>query len=106
MSLSWFLLVVAGIFEIVWAVGLKMSSGLSRPLFVGVSLVAMLISVGFLAAAMRNIPLGTAYAVWTGIGVLGTFLVGIMLAEPANGVQWLSVGLILLGLIGLKAGVN
>jgi quaternary ammonium compound-resistance protein SugE len=106
MSSSWVLLIVAGVFEIVWAVGLKLSSGLSRPQFAAVSVVAMMISVGFLAAAMRNIPLGTAYAVWTGIGVLGTFLIGILLAEPANAIQWLSVGLILVGIVGLKAAVN
>lgn len=101
--MSWFILFLAGLFEVAWAVGLKYTHGFTR-LWPSVGTVAAMgISFYLLAAAMRSLPLGTAYAVWVGIGAVGTAILGIALFnEPANAGRLVSLGLILAGIIGLK----
>ena len=101
--MSWIILVIAGLFEIGWAIGLKYTEGFTR-LWPTVGTVAsMAISVGLLGVAMRDLPVGTAYAVWTGIGAVGTVILGIVLmGDPANAPRLACVGLILAGIIGLK----
>ena len=99
----WFSLAIAGVFEVVWAVGLKYTDGFSRLWPSVFTLWAMAISVYFLALAIRTIPLGTGYAVWTGIGAAGTAIFGIILfAESANLLRLLCIGLIISGIVGLK----
>ncbi|SHJ51834.1 quaternary ammonium compound-resistance protein SugE [Roseomonas rosea] len=101
--MAWILLLLAGLLEVVWAFGMKASDGFSRLGWSVVTLIAMLASVGLLALAMRSLPLGTAYAIWTGIGALGAFLVGILvLGEAATPMRLFSAALILAGLVGLK----
>ena len=101
--MSWLALFVAGVFEVCWAIGLKYTDGFSR-LWPSVgTLVAMVISFGLLAHALRELPVGTAYAVWTGIGAVGTAIVGIWLfGESASIVRLLCIGLIAAGILGLK----
>ncbi len=101
--MSWSILFLAGLFEVVWAVGLKYTEGFTR-LWPSVGTVAaMALSFYLLAVAMRSLPLGTAYAVWVGIGAIGTAILGIVLFnEPASAGRLLSLGLILAGIIGLK----
>jgi quaternary ammonium compound-resistance protein SugE len=101
--MDWAMLAVAGLFEVAWAVGLKYTEGFSRwwP-SVGTAL-AMAVSVVLLALAMRTLPVGTAYAVWTGIGAVGTALLGIALfAEPATFARLVCIALIVAGIVGLK----
>jgi quaternary ammonium compound-resistance protein SugE len=101
--LAWILLVLAGLLEIVWAFGMKASEGFSRLGWSVLTVVAMVASVGLLGLAMRSLPLGTAYAIWTGIGALGAFVVGIaVLGEAATPMRIGSAALILAGLVGLK----
>lgn len=101
--MNWLLLVVAGLLEVGWAVGLKYTEGFTK-LWPSVwTLGAMVLSISVLGLAMRDLPVGTAYAVWTGIGAVGTVIVGIyLLGEPATAGRLISIGLILLGIIGLK----
>lgn len=101
--MSWTILFLAGLFEIAWAVGLKYTDGFTR-LWPSVgTLAAMGASFYLLAIAMRTLPLGTAYAVWVGIGAVGTAVLGIVLfAEPANAGRLVSLGLILAGIVGLR----
>lgn len=101
--MPWILLFVAGLFEIGWAIGLKYTHGFTRlwP-SVGTAL-SMLVSVVVLGLAMRDLPVGTAYAVWTGIGAVGTVILGIALFnDPANAARLVCVGLIVAGILGLK----
>jgi len=101
--MSWILLVLAGLLEIVWAIGLKYTDGFTRlwPTIITVS--AMLISLALLGVAMKSLPVSTAYAVWMGIGVMGTAILGIIiLNEPASFGRLFSISLILAGVIGLK----
>jgi quaternary ammonium compound-resistance protein SugE len=101
--MAWFILFVAGILEVVWAASMKQSDGFSRLWPSLVTLVAMLASVGLLALAMRSLPLGTAYAVWTGIGAVGAFLVGIaFLGEAASLGRITAAALIVGGLVLMK----
>lgn len=101
--MAWIYLVVAGLLEIAWAVGLKVSEGFSRPLASIVTVVCMILSFWLLALAMRALPLGTAYAVWTGIGAAGAFVVGIVaFGESATALRIASIVLIVAGLVGLK----
>jgi quaternary ammonium compound-resistance protein SugE len=101
--MAWFVLIVAGLLEVGWAVGLKFTNGFTRPLPTAATLVALVLSVVLLALAVRHLPLGTAYAVWTGIGSVGTVIVGIYLFnEPATTARLLCIGAILGGIIGLK----
>lgn len=101
--MAWFLLVIAGLFEVVWAIGLKYTEGFTRFWPSAVTLAAMVVSVLLLGWAMRSLPVGTAYAVWTGIGAVGTVILGIVLfGEPANAARLLCIGLIVAGILGLK----
>lgn len=102
-SMSWLILVLAGLLEVGWAIGLKYTEGFTR-LWPSVgTLLAMVFSVGLLGIAMKHLPVGTAYAVWVGVGAVGTVILGIVLfSEPANAMRLLSVGLIIAGIIGLK----
>jgi len=99
----WTVLLLAGLFEIAWAVGLKYTEGFSRLLPSVLTAVAMVISIVLLAVATKKLPLGTAYAVWTGIGAVGAVTLGIVLfGESAQPWRLLCVGLILAGIVGLK----
>jgi quaternary ammonium compound-resistance protein SugE len=101
--MAWFYLFIAGVFEVAWAIGLKYTEGFSRLMPSVLTLAAMLVSFAFLSLALKTLPVGTAYAVWTGIGAVGTVIVGIILfAEPATVVRLTSVALILAGIAGLK----
>lgn len=100
--MSWLVLFVAGLFEIVWAIGLEYSDGLSEPLPTAGTVVALLISMLLLAKAVQNLPIGTAYAVWTGIGAVGTATLGIVLFdEPATTLRLLFISVIIFGIVGL-----
>ena len=101
--MSWIILVIAGLFEIGWAIGLKYTQGFTRLWPTLGTVGAMVISVGLLGVAMRELPVGTAYAVWTGIGAVGTVILGIVLfGDPANAPRLVCVGLIVAGILGLK----
>lgn len=101
--MSWIYLVIAGLLEVAWAVGLKYTHGFTRLWPSAFTLVAMAASVGMLGLALRQLPLGTAYAVWTGIGTIGTAIVGmVMLGEPADVLRLGAIALIAVGIIGLK----
>ena len=102
-GLSWLALLVAGLFEIIWAVGLKYTDGFTRLWPTVGTIAAMVVSVALLEYAVRVLPLGTAYAVWTGVGTLGTVILGIWLfGEPASVVRLLCIAMIVGGIIGLK----
>jgi len=101
--MAWLVLVVAGLFEVGWAIGLKYTEGFTRLWPSALTVAAMVLSVVLLGWAMRTLPVGTAYAVWTGIGVVGTVILGIVLfQEPATVARLACVGLILAGIVGLK----
>lgn len=101
--MAWVILVIAGIFEIVWAAAMKQSLGFTRGLPSVITFVAAGMSFWLLAYAMRTLPLGTAYAVWTGIGAVGAFVVGIVLmGEAATPGRIVSVALIVAGIAGLR----
>jgi quaternary ammonium compound-resistance protein SugE len=101
--MAWSMLVLAGLLEIGWAIGLKHTDGFTRWLPSALTIVAMAGSMWLLALALRSIPIGTAYAVWTGIGAAGTAVLGIILfAEPATALRLASIGLIVAGIAGLK----
>ncbi len=101
--MSWIILFFAGLFEVGWAVGLKYTEGFSKPLPTVLTALAMLVSLGLLGLAMKHLPLGTAYAVWTGVGTVGTVIAGIVLfGESMALLRLASVALIVCGLVGLK----
>ena len=101
--MAWFCLLLAGLLEIVWAYAMKLSEGFSRPYPTAVMLVAMVGSFGLLAISMRTLPLGTAYTIWTGIGAVGAFVLGIgVLGEAATPTRVVAAVLILIGLILMK----
>jgi quaternary ammonium compound-resistance protein SugE len=101
--MAWVVLVVAGVFEIGWAVGLKYSEGFTRLWPTVWTAAALVASLGLLALALRTLPLGTAYAVWTGIGSVGTAVLGIVLfREPATAMRLVCIALIVSGILGLK----
>lgn len=101
--MAWIILLVAGILEIAWAIGLKVSDGLTRPLPAMLTIVAMIASMGLLALAVRSLPIGTAYAIWTGIGAAGTVILGIvLLGESTSAVRLGCIALIVVGIVGLK----
>ncbi|HET7322667.1 MAG TPA: quaternary ammonium compound efflux SMR transporter SugE [Longimicrobiaceae bacterium] len=101
--MNWLILFVAGLFEICWAVGLKLSHGLTRPAWAVFTVVTLVLSMGLLAYASRSLPIGTAYAVWTGIGVVGTAALGILfLGEPRDVIRLLFLALIVVGIVGLR----
>jgi quaternary ammonium compound-resistance protein SugE len=101
--MAWILLLVAGLLEVGWAIGLKYTEGFTRPWPSVLTLAAMAGSVVLLGIAMKTLPVGTAYAVWVGVGAVGTAILGIVLfAEPATAGRLLSLGLIVAGIVGLK----
>lgn len=101
--MNWFILIIAGLFEIAWAIGLKYTEGFTRLWPTVGTVLAMGISVGLLGIAMKSLPVGTAYAVWVGVGAVGTAILGIVLfGESANAGRLVSLALILVGIIGLK----
>ena len=101
--MPWVYLVLAGVLEVVWAVGLKYSEGFTRPGPSAVTVVTMIASFWLLATALKSIPLGTGYAVWVGIGAVGTALLGmVVFKEPATTARLVCVGLIVAGIVGLK----
>ncbi len=101
--MAWTYLFVAGILEVIWAYSMKQSDGFSRLMPTLITVAAMIGSFGLLAMAMRTLPLGTAYTIWTGIGAVGAFIVGIVwLAEPVNATRIVAAGLILSGLVLMK----
>lgn len=101
--MAWVLLLFAGLFEIGWAVGLKYTEGFTRPLPTILTAGSMIVSLVLLGLALRSIPLGTGYAIWTGIGTVGTVIFGIpFFAEPATAARLVCVGFILAGIVGLK----
>lgn len=101
--MAWVLLVVAGLFEVAWAVGLKASAGFTRPWPSVATVVGLALSMWLLGLALRTLPLGTAYGVWTGIGTIGTAVLGMVLfREPATAGRLACIGLIVAGIVGLK----
>jgi quaternary ammonium compound-resistance protein SugE len=101
--MNWLILVTAGLFEIVWAIGIKYTEGFSRFWPSLCTLLAMAVSVVLLGIAMKSLPVGTAYAVWVGVGAVGTAILGIILfGEPASAMRLCSLGLIVAGIVGLK----
>ncbi|MCW5966244.1 MAG: multidrug efflux SMR transporter [Bryobacterales bacterium] len=101
--MAWVLLLIAGGLEIVWAYTMKLSQGFGRPAPTVITILAMLASVGFLSISMKSLPLGTAYMVWTGIGAVGAFVIGIaVLGEPLTAGRVLAAVLIVAGLILMK----
>ena len=101
--MSWFYLVVAGLLEVCWAVGLKYTDGFTKLMPSVATIAALVTSVGLLAHATRSLPVGTAYAVWVGIGALGTAVLGIVLfREPPTAARLFFLGLLLVAIIGLK----
>lgn len=103
MANPWVILVIAGLFEVVWAIGLKLSDGFTRPLPVVVTLVGAVASFWLLARAMQGLPVGTAYAIWVGIGALGVAILGIIwFGETANLMRLGGIALILAGIVALK----
>ena len=101
--MAWILLIFAGLFEIVWAYAMKLSEGFTRLTPSIITIVFMILSFALLAYAMRTLPLGTAYTIWTGIGAVGSFLVGIfILGEPASAMRMLAAVLIISGLVLMK----
>lgn len=101
--MSWFILLLAGLFEVGWAIGLKYTEGFTRLWPTLGTVAAMVVSLSLLGVAMKSLPVGTAYAIWVGVGAVGTALLGIVLLhEPANAGRLLSLGLIVAGIVGLK----
>jgi quaternary ammonium compound-resistance protein SugE len=101
--MAWIVLVVAGLFEVGWAIGLKYTEGFTRLWPTVWTIAAMIISLWLLGIAMKSLPVGTAYSVWVGVGAAGTVILGIvLLGEPANPARLISVALIIAGIIGLK----
>ena len=101
--MSWLILALAGLFEIGWAIGLKNTEGFTRFWPTAWTVLALGVSIGLLGIAVRSLPIGTAYAIWVGIGTVGTVLLGIVLfGEPLTFLRGLSLSFIILGIIGLK----
>jgi quaternary ammonium compound-resistance protein SugE len=101
--MPWMILIVAGLFEVGWAIGLKYTDGFTRFWPTVGTLAAMAISLGLLGLAMKSLPVGTSYAVWVGVGAVGTAILGIvLLGEPASAGRLVSLGLIVAGIVGLK----
>lgn len=101
--MNWFILVIAGLFEVGWAVGLKYTDGFTRLWPTVGTVISMIISMGLLGVAMKSLPAGTSYAVWVGIGIVGTAILGIVLfSEPRNLMRLVSLAVIVVGIVGLK----
>ncbi|VED54777.1 Quaternary ammonium compound-resistance protein sugE [Raoultella terrigena] len=105
--MSWLILLIAGLLEVVWAVGLKYTHGFSRLIPSAITIVAMVVSMALLSWAMKTLPVGTAYAVWTGIGAVGAAIAGIvLLGESASPMRIASLACIVIGIIGLKLSTH
>lgn len=101
--MAWIILVVAGLFEIGWAIGLKYTEGFTRLWPTVGTVTSMVISLALLGVAMKSLPVGTSYAVWVGVGAVGTAILGmVLLGESANAGRLVSLGLIVAGIVGLK----
>lgn len=101
--MAWIYLAIAGLLEIGWAIGLKQTEGFTRPLPTILTIGAMAASIGLLGLALRDLPVGTGYAIWTGIGTVGTAILGMLIFhEPATAIRLASIGLIVAGIAGLK----
>jgi len=101
--MSWFILFIAGLFEVAWAIGLKYSEGFSKPLASVFTIVTMIISMALLSYSVKTLPVGTAYAVWTGIGAVGTAILGIFLFnESREFMRIFFIFLIIVGIVGLR----
>lgn len=101
--MAWVLLAVAGLLEVGWAIGLKYTQGFTRPWPSVFTVAAIVISIVLLGIAMRTLPVGTSYAVWVGVGAVGTAILGMLLfGEPATAGRFVSLGLIVAGIVGLK----
>jgi quaternary ammonium compound-resistance protein SugE len=101
--MAWTLLFFAGLFEVAWAIGLKYTDGFTKPMASVLTVAAMIASVVLLGLAMKQLPVGTAYAVWTGIGTIGTVILGIaLMGDPATPLRLACLGMIVLGIAGLK----
>ena len=101
--MAWVFLVIAGLFEIIWAIGLKYTEGFTRLGPTAITVGGMVLSVVLLGIALRDLPVGTGYAVWTGIGTVGTAIIGIWLFnEPATALRLVAMALIVAGIVGLK----
>lgn len=101
--MKWLLLIVAGLFETGWALGLKYSQGFTKPIPSIITVLGMIASFYFLSLALKDLPLGTAYAIWTGIGTVGTVILGIILfKEPIDIMRLICIGFIVIGIVGLK----
>jgi quaternary ammonium compound-resistance protein SugE len=106
-GVAWLVLLIAGLCEIGWAIGLKYTEGWTRPLASALTLTAMVVSVVLLGWTLKTLPVGTAYAVWTGIGAAGTALLGIYLfGESADALRLACIGLIVAGIVGLKLAAD
>ena len=101
--MAWIVLLIAGLFEVGWAVGLKFTEGFTKPIPIVLTAISLVLSMGLLGWSVKTLPLGTAYAVWTGVGAVGTAIVGIVLfKEPATAARLVCLGLIVAGILGLK----
>ncbi len=101
--MQWLFLIIAGLFEVLWALGLKYSQGFEKLVPSILTVLGMIASFYFLSLALKNLPLGTAYAIWTGIGTVGTVILGIILfKEPIDVIRLICIGLIITGIVGLK----
>ncbi len=101
--MNWIFLIIAGLFEMAWAIGLKYSQGFTRPIPSIFTIIGMIASFYFLSLTLKSLPLGTAYAIWTGIGTVGTVIFGIILfKEPIDTIRLICIGFIILGIVGLK----
>jgi quaternary ammonium compound-resistance protein SugE len=101
--MSWFILFIAGLFEIAWAIGLKYSEGFSKPVASVFTIITMIISMALLSYSVKTLPVGTAYAVWTGIGAVGTAILGIFLfSESREFMRIFFIFLIIVGIVGLR----
>jgi quaternary ammonium compound-resistance protein SugE len=99
----WFILIIAGLFETCWAVGLKQSNGFKNPGWTIFTIITLVISMGLLSTALKDLPVGTGYAVWTGIGAVGTAILGIIIFQDSKDFWRLFfIGLIIIGIVGLK----
>jgi len=101
--MPWIWLVIAGLFEIAWAIGLKASDGFAKPGPAAIAIPAYILSLIFLAMAMKHLPLGTAYAAWTGMGIVGAAIAGVLMwNEPVNAPRLFCIGLVVAGIVGLR----
>lgn len=103
MFMNWFILILAGLFEVVWAVGLKYTEGFSKPVPTLITVGSLIVSFVLLGIAMKGLPMSTAYAVWVSVGMIGTAILGMALfAEPVTLFRLTSIALIIIGVVGLK----